>query len=484
MNIQTEQLTDHTAKMTVEVASEQFEKAKQKAARRISSKVNIPGFRKGKVPYGILVRFVGEEAIIEDAFELLSNEIYRDALTDSGLQPYGPGTFLESKTDPSPAMIFQVPLQPVVDLADYRSVRLEWSPVEVKDEEVDRALKGMQEEYALVEESTRPVQVGDRVTMDIHSNVIEEHTEETGEDEEEHDHEDHDHDHDADNTFIHGHDEPIILDADHEPIPGFSEALVGAQAGDEREFDLDIPDNEEEYQDVAGKKAHFNVAVKRIENITLPELNDVLAARVTESEDSPLTLLELRMRVRKNLEDLATDRTTDDYVRRVLDLIIEKADIKYPEVAVADEVEEMLKQFDMQLHRQGFTLTDYQNIMRKSKQDMFDEYRAAAENRVRRGLVMREIMDAEGIDATPEEFESEINLMLKSVPEAQQESMRGMLNDPNLHTNIIDGLLRRKTTERIVAIGKGEAPELTVTAEPVAEVKTTVDAETVESADE
>lgn len=470
----------------MEVASDQFEKAKQKAARRISNKVNIPGFRKGKVPYGILVRFVGEEAIVEDAFELLSNEIYRDALTDSGLQPYGPGTFLESKIDPAPAMIFQVPLQPVVDLADYRSVRLEWSPVEVKDEEVDRALKSMQEDYALVEESTHPVQVGDRVTMDIHSSVIEEHTEETGEDEAEHDHdhEGHDHEHDADNAFIHGHDEPIILDADHEPLPGFSDALVGAQAGDEREFDLDIPDNEEEYQDAAGKKVHFNVAVKRIENITLPELNDVLAARVTEGEDSPLTLLELRMRVRKNLEDMTTDRTTDDYVRRVLDIIIEKADIKYPEVAVADEIEEMLEQFDMQLHRQGFTLTDYQNIMRKSKQDMFDEYRAAAENRVRRGLVMREIMNAEGIEATPEEFEGEINLMLKSVSEEQHESMREMLNDPNLRTNILDGLLRRKTTERIMAIGRGEALEPIGAAEPVAEVKTIEDAETVESADE
>ncbi len=470
MNIQTEQLADHTARMTVEIESGRLEQAKQKAARQISGKVNIPGFRKGKAPYSIMVRYFGEDAIVNDAFELLSNEIYRDALVDSGLQPYGPGVFLEGKTDPAPTMIFQVPLQPVVELGGYRDVRLEWIPAEVSDADVDRTLKGLQEQNALAEDSARPVQAGDRVTVDIHSNVIEEHTEEEGETEEEHDHEhdhDHDHDHGADNAFIHEHDAPIILDAEHEPLPGFSEALAGAQVGDLREFDLAVPDDTEEYDDLAGKQAHFSVAVKKIENITLPALNDELAARITQDEEKPLTLLELRMRVRENLERSAADRATNDYSRRVLDEMVAGATIKYPEAILADEVEEMLNQFDMQLRQQGFTLKDYLTVMRRSEQDMYNEYRPAAEQRVRRGLVMREIMVAENIDATPEELDAEINVMLEPVSEEQRAAMRELFNDANMRANLLDELLRRKTTERIAEIAKGTAPELTKAAEPV-----------------
>lgn len=484
MNIQTEQLADHTAKMTVEVAPDRLEKAKQKAARQISGKVNIPGFRKGKAPYSILVRYFGEEAIVNDAFELLSNEIYRDALVDSGLEPYGPGAFLEGKTDPSPIMIFQVPLQPVVELGDYRDVRLEWKPAEVTDEDVDRALKGLQEQNAVAEDSARPVQAGDRVTVDIHSHVIEEHSEEEGEAEEhDHDHEGHDHDHEhgAENSFIHEHDAAIILDAEHEPVPGFGEALVGSQLGDVREFDLDIPDNAEEFDDLAGKKAHFSVGVKKVENITLPALNDDLAARITQEEEKPLTLLELRVRVRENLERAASERATDDYTRRALDEMVAKATIKYPEAMLADEIEEMLKQFDLQLRQQGFTLKDYLTVMRRSEQEMYNEYRPTAEQRVRRGLVMREVMSAEGIDATPEELEGEIDRMLEPVAEDRRESMRALFNDPNMRTNVLDDLLRRKTTERIAEIARGEAPELVKPADEPVEVENSAEEE---SADE
>ncbi len=480
MNIHTEQLADHTAKMTVEIAPDRLEKAKQKAARQISGKVNIPGFRKGKAPYSILVRYFGEDAIVNDAFELLSNEIYRDALVDSGLQPYGPGAFLEGKTDPSPTMIFQVPLQPVVELGDYRAVRLEWAPAEVTDADVDRALKGLQEQNAVTEDSSRPVQAGDRVTVDIHSHILEAHTEEESEAEEhDHDHEGHDHDHEhgADNAFIHEHDAPIILDAEHEPVPGFGDALVGASVGDVREFDLDIPDSAEEFDDLAGKKAHFSVSVKKIENITLPALNDDLAARITKDEEKPLSLLELRMRVRENLQRMSAERATDDYTRRALDEMVTKADIKYPEAILVDEVEEMLEQFDLQLRQQGFTLKDYLKVMRKSEQEMFNDYRPTAEQRVRRGLVMREIMSAEGIDATPEELEGEIDRMLAPVADEQRENMRALFDDPKMRANILDDLLRRKTTERISAIAKGEAPELVKPADEPVEAENSAEEE-------
>ena len=124
MNIQTEQLQNHTARMVVEFDVERLAEAKKKAAQKIGKQVNVPGFRKGKAPYSIIAKYVGEAAIVDEAIELISNDIYKEALTESGLDPYGPGSVDKYDLDPAPKLTFTVPLQPKVDLKGYRDVRL------------------------------------------------------------------------------------------------------------------------------------------------------------------------------------------------------------------------------------------------------------------------------------------------------------------------------------------------------------------------
>jgi trigger factor len=157
LNIQTERLADHTARVMVELETERLDQAKQKAAQRISKQVNVPGFRKGKAPYRILVNFVGEQAILDDAVELLSNDIYKEVLAESKLDPYGPGALENFKADPTPTLTFVVPLQPEVNLGDYRSIRIDYEKPTVEDETVNNAMKSLQEQQAVVEESHQPV---------------------------------------------------------------------------------------------------------------------------------------------------------------------------------------------------------------------------------------------------------------------------------------------------------------------------------------
>lgn len=479
MNIQTERLADHTARVTVAVDAERLNQAKQKAAQRISKQINVPGFRRGKAPYRVLVNFVGEQAILDDAVELLSNDIYRDVLVESQLEPYGPGSLENFSAEPTPALTFLVPLQPEVALGEYRSIRLDYEKPEIEDDAVNRAMKSLQEQHAVVEESHQPVALGNRVTMDIHSTVEQEAE---GETDAEADHEaeeaaapegeapsaesweadthqhEHEHHHD-DNVFLHEHNTSLILDSDHEPLPGFAEALVGANAGERRTFTLVAPDTEE-YSDIAGKKVNFDVVVKKIESITLPSLNDDLAARLTADEEKPLSLLELRMRVRENLETAATERYDSDYASRALNQIVEGAQIAYPEAMVVDEVEQFLQQMDQSLRQQGLTLQDYMKIYNKSTEDLYNEYRETAEQRVRRSLVMRQLVLDERITVTEEDIEAEMNRIVERFSEDRQDSIRRMFKDRSMRENVLNDLLTRRVQERMIAIAKGEAPEL------------------------
>ena len=141
MNLQTERIENHRAQFTIEIETDQLEDAKRRAARKISRQVRIKGFRKGKAPYKLVVQRVGEGAVLEEALESLGDVLYKQALDESEVTPYGPGAFEDFQLEPAPTFVFSVPLQPEVDLKDYLNVRIDFEEPAVTDEDVDNALK-------------------------------------------------------------------------------------------------------------------------------------------------------------------------------------------------------------------------------------------------------------------------------------------------------------------------------------------------------
>jgi trigger factor len=440
--------------------------------------VNIPGFRKGKVPYKILLNYIGEGAILEDALEVLGNDIYKEALDQSGVDPYGPGQLEDFHADPQPTFTFVVPLQPTVDLGDYRSTRQAFTAPTVEDDQVNKAMRSLQEEQAVVEESHQPVALGNRVNVEMYAAVVDENAEEGEEsgEEHDHDHDEHEHDHDHEHgegddhhhdhglggkEFIHEHNAVLVLGEDNEePAPGFKQALVGANVGDTREFEVTYPDDKEEWGDeIAGKTAKFKVTVKEIETMTLPALNDDLAARVTEKEEKPLTLLELRMRVRENLQKNAERQAKASYAGEVLDKLVEGATISYPDALVDDQIDSYMERLDRDLRQQGLTLDDYVRVTGRSKDDLRGDYRDIAVRNVKRSLVLREVMKVENVEVADSQIDEQINTMLSQFGE-QAESLRPMLDTPAMRENVRNDLLEQSVLDRIAAIAKGEAPEL------------------------
>lgn len=493
MNIQTERLENHTARFTVEVEPSQWEQAKKDAAKEISKQIRVKGFRKGKAPYKMVVRTVGEALIIEEAMEKLGNDVYREVIENAEYEPYAAGSLENFTLEPQPTYTFTVPLVPEIDLGDYREVRVDFEKPEVTDEEVNRAMRQYQQREAVVEDSANPVQSGDRITIDIHSH-FEDGEEETSEDS----------DDDVPlkgDEFIHQHAATVNLDPEDEPVlPGFIDALLGANIDETVEFDLTIPDSEDYREGVRGRKVHFEVTIEKVQNVTLPELNDELAARVTKGDDEEaeaLTLLELRVKTREELQEQVERNAESRYSDDVLDKIAEGATLSYPEIMVIDRIHEMIHDLDQNLQQQGMDIETYQKVMGITHDDLHDQFEDDAVKSLERSLVLGEVLVQEKITVTAADIAGEIDKILAQFGD-NADMFRQFFDTEQQRSRIANNILFERIMKRLAKIGRGEPldeeeeeteeetadePEAVATAdEPQATVEETESTENDESA--
>lgn len=477
VNVQTERIENHIARLTVEVEDNVWEQAKKRAAKNLSKRYRIPGFRKGKAPYNVIVRYLGEGSIIENAVEDLGNNIYRDALAQSEVDPYAAGSLEDFQLEPKPTYIFTVPLQPEVDLQEYRAVRLDFEAPQITEELVDQALRRMQHSEAELAESNEPVKAGDRITIHIHSTFADD-APESGEDDQEQLPQ-------KGENFLHRHDMEVMLDPELEPIlPGFIDAIVGTEAEAEIEFDLPIPDDDPDYEQIQGRTIHFEVTVLDIQTATLPELNDEFAANIAElegdvSEEEPPTLAQLRTRTRENLEAEALREAEEAYANKVLGDIVNQATITFPDVMVSDRVHDMMEEFDRSLQQKGMNLESYQQITGLTHEEFHEQYHDDAVASLQRSLVLGELMLAEKITLDSDEINARIEETLAQFGE-QAEMFRQFLDTPEQRQNIANSLLYDRVMARLTKIGRGEAPDLDSLEQSETEETETAEKENVE----
>ena len=167
MKIDTTTLENHQVKLTVEVEPESLESAKHRAARQIAKKTKIPGFRPGKAPYPVIVRQIGEAAILEEAIDLLVQDVYPKAIDEAGIHPYGPGKLENVASMEPPKFEFVIPLEAEVELGDFHSIRRTYEPAPVTEKQVDDVVEDLRDRQAILEPVTRPAQEGDVVYVRI-----------------------------------------------------------------------------------------------------------------------------------------------------------------------------------------------------------------------------------------------------------------------------------------------------------------------------
>lgn len=478
LNIQVEHLDNHMARLKVEITQEVLDKAMQSAARRIGQKVNIPGFRRGKAPYGVVLRYVGQGAVLEEALDTLGNDVYASALTQSAIEPYAPGTLEKFDTNPPITLTFTVPKQPRADLGDYRVIRIPYEAPVVEDKMVDEALEDIRAERAVIEPATRPAQLGDMVHGSVYGEMIHpahEHThgEEAepekpvdapeGEASEKHEEDEHEHEGHTE-TIIDRDDFDFVLypktQEDRDLVPGFADQIVGMSAGDSKSFTIDFPDDHEN-KSLAGHSFKFDVTVQEVKSRTLPDLNDDLAEKSSEGKFK--TLLELRVDVRRELQASMERQTTSQYADKMLAKIIEQAVVSYPEEMVKDYTSRMLQSLDRNLRQQGLTLERLMQVQGKNEEALRADYRENAILQIKRDVVLSEIVEREGLTVSDEAITARIDEMTSRFSEdaSQAASFRRMFERPEARVSLVNDLMTEALQQRLTAIGKGdELPEL------------------------
>ena len=441
MRVSTERLPESQIALQVEVEDERLQRAMESAYRRLAAKVKIPGFRPGKVPRAVLERHLGADTIRQEAIDQLMPQVYREALDQEGIDPVDRAEF-ELVTEQPLVAKFTVPVRPSVDLGDYTSLRVPREPVVVEPERAQEALEGLRHRYATLEPVTRPIQWDDIVRADVQGTL------------------------DA-ATIVNEEDAEFQLQEGRTiATPGFAEALVGREKGADVEFDLPLPEDSPDER-LRGRQAHYQVRIKEVKQVVLPELDDELARQVGEGFPS---LEALRARVEADLRQALESEAEHRYHDQVLDALVERAQIEYPPVLAERETEHLLRQQSGTAQtargrgRSGASgreeLESYLQRVGKSEEELREELRPLAEARLRRFLVLSQVSEAEHIQVGDAEAEAEISRLAGGAG-SQEDEGRRLFSDDSAKESLRRSLLTKKTLERLaeIASADGATPE-------------------------
>ncbi|MEJ2305370.1 MAG: trigger factor [Anaerolineales bacterium] len=442
MKIETQPLEDHQVKLVVEVEPEPFEKAKRRAASRLSRRTKIPGFRPGKAPYQIVQRHIGEEVILEESLDILLKDLYPKIIEEAEIEPHGPGK-LENVVSVDPLKLeFVVPLASEVELGDYRSIRFPYEPEETTEQDVEDVLQDLRHRQAMDEPVERPAQEGDHVYIRLSAERV---IAEEGQDP----------------ALIADRPQSLLIaseddDMENEwPFSGFSRELIGMSPGDEKSLTHTFPEDSD-YEALKGVTAEFKVTMEEVKSRTLPELNDEFAQSVGDYAG----LEELRSEIRNSLEQQNKKTYDDDYDDKILNEVVEQSTIKYPPQMLEEEIDEVLHQLEHRLESQNLDLDTYLMTREMDEDDLREEVKPVAEKRLKRSLVLLEISKKEDVDISPDEVQAEteraLDILSRTMSEKDLRKLSTEQLVPNLVSNIMVDMRISKTSERLRSIAKGE----------------------------
>lgn len=382
MSAKWEKLEGNQGVLTIEVDAETVNQALDTAFKKVVNKVNVPGFRKGKVPRKMFEQRFGIESLYQDALDVMLPEAYGKAIEETGIEPVDYPEIDVQQMEKGKAMIFTatVTVKPEVQLGEYKGLEVEEQDTTVTDEDVEAELKSLQERNAeLVVKEEGEVANGDTVVIDFEGFV-------DGE------------------AFDGGQaDNYSLVIGSGQFIPGFEEQIVGMKAGEEKDVNVTFP---EEYHapELAGKPAVFKVNLHEIKYKELPELDDEFAKDV---DDEVETLDELKAKLKEKLQGDKEHQAKHAKEDAVIGKAVENATVDIPEAMIKSETDRMMKEFEQRLQMQGLNLELYFQFSGQDENALREQMKTDAEGRVKTNLVLEAIVAAENIEVTDADIEAE-----------------------------------------------------------------------------
>ena len=423
--------SDSSTEVTLNVSmdAEDEEPFLTRSYRRLAGRVRIPGFRPGKAPRSVVENHLGRLTLVQEALEFMIPESLDQVLRDHEIRAFAEPQLEVLDLEPV-SFKAVVPLEPEVDLGEFRSIRASAPPVEIGDEDVTRVLKDLQNESAPWEPAERPVAFGDLVTINVKGTVA-------GEDAI--DDEGVDYVPDMENNF---------------PVPGFSVYLEGMTEGQEKDFTLSVP--EDNYQEnFAGKECHFHVEVVSVKEKQLPELDDEFAKGVREGFES-IEALSDHIRQRLTEDGEATARR--ELERNVLEEVKKLASIEASELIYQREMDSLREDHERNLRSQRLDMDTYLRFVGQTAEEFEERLRPQAEDRLSTFLVMRKFAEQESIEVEASEIEAEIDRLTENSAEESAANLRRVLSSEDSRESLRSSLLNRKVLARLVEIALENGP--------------------------
>ena len=421
--------------LTVEFEPEDENPFLERSYRRTVSRINIPGFRRGRAPRHIVESMVGRATLLQEALDFMVPETLDKVLTDEEVSAFGEPSIEVTDLEPV-SFTATIPLEPTIDLGDYLSIRVEHEPVEIGEEQVDDVISRIQEEQAVWEPVERAAEYGDRLNLDVNGEIDGELVVD-----------------DQDVEYVPNEDNVL-------PFPGFAPNLVGLSEDDESEFAVTIPEDypREQY---AGKEVQFKVSVLSVKEKNVPELDDEFAKSVGDGFDD---VEALRANIRESLTNQAEAASRNELEQKSLEALCEAAIVNASPILYERELEAMQADRERMLRQQGLDLPTYLRFMGKSNEEFLEEMRPSAERRLVGGLVMRKLAEVEEIEISDEDIQSETDRLfeMSTGDEAEQESLdnlRQFLASQSTRDNIRSSLHSRRVLERLTDITQGKLDE-------------------------
>ena len=420
MKVSSERIPEAQMLLEIELDDARVKKSLDQAARRLSQRFRIPGFRQGKAPRRVVESALGADMVFEEAAERLIPQALTEALEQEELDPVAQPSIEITGREPV-TFTATVPLTPVVELGDYRSISIAKPESEFSEEMVEERLLELRRQHALLEPVEREPELDDRVTADVRAEVDGEQIL------------------DQPGAEFHLREGAVI------GVPGLSEKLVGVVVGEEHTIPIDV-DEDWDDEEVAGKTVTFTVTIHDVKSEELPEADDDFAMEVSEEFE---TFSELRERVESGLREQTERQADEQFSQSVMQAVVDRATLEYPPALVEHEIEHMRQDFARQMGQDPAT---FLRDGGEQGEQLMASFRTQANERVINTLVLQNISEAEDIQVLDEEITSDLEQMLAGMPTQDAEQTGQMLEDEGIRANVQARLVRERTIERLQQI--------------------------------
>ncbi|MCD8789498.1 trigger factor [Mammaliicoccus sciuri] len=412
--------------LTVTVPKEEVDKGLDKAFKKVVKQINVPGFRKGKMPRPLFEQRFGVESLYQDALDFILPEAYGNAVEEAEINPVDRPEIDVTQMEKGKELIFEatVTVEPEVELGDYKGLSIEKQDREVTDEEFNQAIEDAVSRQAELTVKEGKIAEGDVVNINFDGYV-------DGE------------------AFEGGQAEGYDLEIGSGSfIPGFEEQLIGLKANDSKDVVVTFP---EEYhaEELAGKEATFKCEVNEVKSKEIPELDDELAQELDESVS---TVDDYKEKLRKDLEEAKVNQAEATEKEEAITKATDNAKVDIPEAMVNTELDRMMQEFEQRISQQGLNLELYYQFSGQSEEELKAQMKEDAEKRVKTNLTLRAIADAENIEVSDADVEAEFAKMSEQFG-LSVEDIKATLGNNDI---LVNDLKIQKVIDLLVAESAGE----------------------------